>query len=250
MRKIIILAVVCLSLVGVVCAQDAVPTEIMQRTFLIRNDAASTYGTAFLVDHKGIAYLVTARHMVEGLPVTKATIGVWQDNTWKSMQTVKTLFPKSDEVDIAVLKLDQKVPTPFSIQPQDDTSGPTMGQPLWFLGYPFQLGTTFGPGAHWDGGAPFIKRGTMSALDGSNQDAIVYYIDGFNNPGFSGGPILYWSFSKHAYKILGVVKGFRPEAAQMVVNGRPVDTAVMVNSGILIAYHIKHAVDAMEADDK
>jgi hypothetical protein len=139
MRKIIILAVVCLLLVGAVCAQDAVPTEIMQRTFLIKNDAANTYGTAFLVDHKGIAYLVTARHMVEGLPVTKATIGVWQDNTWKSMQTVKTLFPKSDEADIAVLKLDQKVSTPFSIQPQDDTSGPTMDSPCGFSDTPSSL---------------------------------------------------------------------------------------------------------------
>jgi S1-C subfamily serine protease len=251
MRKTIILAVVCLSLVvGVVCAQDAVPVEIMQRTLLIKNDAANKYGTAFFVDHKGVAYLVTARHMVEGLPATKATIGVWKDNTWKSLQTVKTLFPKSNEVDIAVLKLDEKVPTPFPIQPHDDTAGPTMGQSLWFLGYPFQLGTTFSPNAHWDGGTPFIKRGTMSALNGSNPDAIVYYIDGFNNPGFSGGPILYWSFSKHVYQILGVVKGFKPEAAQIVVNGQPVDTQVMVNSGILIAYDIKHAVDAIDADNK
>ena len=212
MRRIITLAVVCLSLVGVICAQDAVPTEIMQRTFLIRNDAANKYGTAFLVDRNGVEYLVTARHMVEGLPVTKATIGVWKDNTWKNLQTVKTLFPKSDEVDIAVLKLDEKVSTPFSIQPTDDTSGPTMGQPLWFLGYPFQLGTTLSPGAHWDGGTPFIKRGTMSAFNGSNPDAIVYYIDGFNNPGFSGGPIIYFSFTKHVYQLLGVVKGFRSEA--------------------------------------
>lgn len=57
MRKIIILAV-CLSLVGVVCAQDAVPTEIMQRTLLIKNDAANKYGTAFLIDRKGVSPIV------------------------------------------------------------------------------------------------------------------------------------------------------------------------------------------------
>jgi hypothetical protein len=29
-----------------------------------------------------------------------------------------------------------------------------------------------------------------------------------------------------------------------------VDTQLLVNSGILIAYSIKHAIDAIEADDK
>lgn len=250
MPKTITLAVACISLICAVCvAQDAVPTEILQRTFLIKNDAASKYGTGFLLDHKGTAYLVTARHMVEKLPVNKAVLGVWKDNTWKSLQTIKTLFPKSDQVDIAVLKLDEKLPTPYSIQPMGDTGGVTMGQQLWFLGYPFQIGTTFSPGAQWNGGAPFIKRGTMSALDGSNPDALIYYIDGFNNPGFSGGPIVYWSFSKHTYEIAGVVKGYKPEAAQVMVNGQPVDTQVMVNSGILIAYHIKYAIAAIEADN-
>ena len=33
-----------------------------------------------------------------------------------------------------------------------------------------------------------------------------------------------------------------------MVNGQPVDTQVMVNSGILIAYSIKHAFDAIDAD--
>jgi hypothetical protein len=32
----------------------------------------------------------------------------------------------------------------------------------------------------------------MSAIDARNPEAVVLYIDGFNNPGFSGGPIIYW----------------------------------------------------------
>ena len=30
----------------------------------------------------------------------------------------------------------------------------------------------------------------MSALVGTDPDAVVLFIDGFNNPGFSGGPIV------------------------------------------------------------
>ncbi len=32
----------------------------------------------------------------------------------------------------------------------------------------------------------------MSAIDATHPDAVVIYIDGFNNPGFSGGPIVFW----------------------------------------------------------
>jgi len=35
-------------------------------------------------------------------------------------------------------------------------------------------------------------------IDGTDANAVVLYIDGFNNPGFSGGPIVYWDFGKHA----------------------------------------------------
>ncbi len=57
-----------------------------------------------------------------------------------------------------------------------------MGQQVWFLGYPYGLGSHFPNGEF-----PFIKRGTMSAIDSTNPHAVVLYVDGFNNPGFSGG---------------------------------------------------------------
>jgi hypothetical protein len=87
----------------------------------------------------------------------------------------------------------------------------------------------------------------MSAIDSLNKSAIVYYIDGFNNPGFSGGPIVFWDFSLHKYEILGVVQGYREEAAKTIVNGQQVDTTYLVNSGILISYTIVHAMDAIKA---
>lgn len=234
----------------VACAQDAVPIEILKRTWLIKNDAIQETGTGFVVDHKGAAYLITARHMVRGLPATNATIEIKEGSEWKPHHTVKTLFPKSDDVDIAVLKLNEKVPKPFEIKTDQKGAAYTFGQQVWFLGYPYQMGTEFGDVKYWGGGAPFIKRGTMSAVDVRNKDAVVFYIDGFNNPGFSGGPIVYWDIGLHKYEILGVVKGYREETAKVLVNGQHMDTQWLVNSGILIAYSIKHANEAIEADDK
>ena len=61
---------------------------------------------------------------------------------------------------------------------------------------------------------------------------------------------MYWDFSRRKHVIAGVVKGYKPESAKVEVNGQPVDTQLLVNSGILIAYSIKHADEAIEADDK
>ena len=217
--------------------QDAVPGEMLGRTLPIK--VGDTYGTAFALDYGGKLYIVTARHVVAGLPPGKATIQVRKSNNWIDINTVKTLFPKSDAVDIAVFETDEKVAQAFQIK-STELGGVTMGQQVWFLGYPYGLGS------HWSSTeAPFIKRGTMSAIDATNPDAVVLYIDGFNNPGFSGGPILYWDFSKHAYGIVGVVQGYKEDTAKVVVNGKHVDTQLLVNSGILVGYSIEHAIQAI-----
>ena len=236
-RTLITVAVALLS-VGAL-AQDAVPTEILDRTIFIK--AGNSSGTAFAVDYQGKMYLVTARHVVADLPTTNATIQVWKDEQWEDYRTARTIFPTSSDVDIAVFETDEKVATPYTIRPNDGTGGVTMGQQVWFLGYPF------GISSHFQGGkrAPFMKRGTMSAVDATHPDAVVIYIDGFNNPGFSGGPIIFWDFSKHTYELLAVVQGYKEDSAKVVVNGQHLDTQLLVNTGILTAYSIKHAMDAI-----
>jgi trypsin-like peptidase len=227
-------------------AQDAVPDEILQRTLAIQFGNGG--GTAFSIDYHGKLYLVTARHVVEGLPESNGTIQILRPDGWKNYHIVKTLFPPSRDADIAVLETDEKAAQPYLVAVSGKDEGPTMGQHVWFLGYPFRerLHSHFGNSKE----APFIKRGTMSAIDSSDPNAVVEYIDGFNNEGFSGGPIVYWEFSKRSYRIVGVVRGYKPEAAKTLVNGVPIDTALLVNSGILIGYSIEHAIQAIEQANK
>jgi hypothetical protein len=239
-------AVVLLCHTYTLLAQDAVPIEILQRTVFIK--VGDVTGTAFAIDYRSRIYLVTARHVVAGVPESNATIQVRRTERWEDLHTVKTLFPPSIEVDIAVFETDEKVLQPFKVTTQGKTGGVTMGQQVWFLGYPFGIGSHVGN----DKGTfiPFMKRGTMSAIDSTNPDAVVLYIDGFNNPGFSGGPILFWSFSGQAYEILGVVKGYKEDTAKVLVNGVHVDTQLLVNSGILIGYSIKHALQAIDKGEE
>jgi hypothetical protein len=239
MKKVSLLCfVLWLVLIGIAHAQDAVPFEILSRTFMIK--VGNEVGTAFKVDYQGKVFLVTARHLAAGLPETAATFQFFQSGGWQDFHTLKTLFPHSNDVDIAVFETNEKLAQPYVIE-CTGTSGATMGQQVFFLGFPYGISSHFAHGEM----VPFIKRGTMSAFDATNRDAIVLYIDGFNNPGFSGGPIIYWSFEKHTYGILGVVKGFREDSAKVVVNGQHVDTNVLVNSGILVGYSIDHAIQAI-----
>ena len=83
-----------------------------------------------------------------------------------------------------------------------------MGQQLWFLGYPFGISSHFRDGKR----APFMKRGTLSAIDATAPDAVVVYLDGFNNPYFGrpGGPLgFFQSHLQDSCSSTGVQRGFR-----------------------------------------
>lgn len=86
----------------------------------------------------------------------------------------------------------------------------------------------------------------MSAIDFSNKDAIVLYVDGHNNPGFSGGPIVFWDKKIKKFKIGGVIKGYRHEKSKIVDNDLDTGLQTYTNTGIIIGFSIKHAVDAIK----
>ena len=245
LRSIATVMLAALSIACYLTAQDAVPNEIIRRTFIIKTSDGNSFGTAFAMDYKNKLYIVTARHVAAGYPETNAMVQIRRDNMWQTVHTVRILHPPSNDVDIAIFETEQVVEKPFEIAPAGKTGAVTLGQQVWFLGFPHGLGSRSNNLEF-----PFIKKGTMSAVDSTNPDSFVLYIDGFNNPGFSGGPILFWDFSQQKYMILGVVQGFKNENAKMIVNGQQVDTPVSVNSGILAGYHIEHACQAIEASLK
>ena len=59
--------------------------------------------------------------------------------------------------------------------------------------------------------------------------------------------MVYWDFRSRAYRIIGVVQGFRNDTAKLLVNGQQIDTNVLVNSGILTAYSISHVIETLTA---
>jgi hypothetical protein len=128
----------CATLMGAL-AQDAVPIEILNRTIFIK--VGKEAGSAFTIDYLGKLYLVTARQVVSGVPEINAIIQVRRADKWEDYRTLRTLYPASSDVDIAVFETDEKLSQPFKITPMGETNGVTFGQELWFIGYPFGLGS-------------------------------------------------------------------------------------------------------------
>jgi hypothetical protein len=113
--------------------RDYFPAEMLSRTFFIK--LGDVKGTAFSVDYQGKMYIITARHVVAGVPAREATIQIWQQEQWKDYHTVKTILPSSDDVDIAIFETNEKVEQPYRVTVNvTDNSG--LAQQVWFFGYP------------------------------------------------------------------------------------------------------------------
>ena len=87
-------------------------------------------------------------------------------------------------------------------------AGIIFGQDVCFLGFPYCLHTELGE-VNRNFPLPFIKKSTFSASDDKWN---VLYLDGDNNPGFSGGPVVFLQQQKPSKKssVAGVILDFHP----------------------------------------
>lgn len=244
MRRLAIVAA-CLYMLGNVSScfaqSNGIPMGFLAQTFYLKN--GNSTGSCFAVDYRGKKYLITARHVVEGLPAKNAKLQVYRSAEWKEF-SANIILPANKDIDIAVLTSEQ-LGIASAWNPDLTINSPALGGQVYFVGYPFGLHSLFNNGEY----LPLVKVGVLSGLDNAQSDDAVYYIDGFNNPGFSGGPVIYNDNVKHEWHIFAVVKGYVNDVIKAKVKGKDIDTALLVNSGILLAYPIDYALKAIDANE-
>ncbi|HWM91163.1 MAG TPA: serine protease [Thermoanaerobaculia bacterium] len=234
----------------VASSQAQVPTSnVIYRVLRIRTPTDT--GSAFTIEVDGKQYLITARHLLEGFG-SEGEVELWMEGRW-SRFPARAMYPAKESVDIAALDLGRPVTVTFPLDPT--AGGLTLGQQVYFLGYPFGLGTqgSSAPAPPGFGEIPFLKSGIVSAIDDRDLEASLLYLDGHNNPGFSGGPIVFWHSESGRFRIAGVVRGYRNEALPVVKRKNlddpraPAhnDLYTRANSGIVIGYDIRHIIDAI-----
>ena len=125
-----------------------------------------------------------------------------------------------------------------------------MAQQVFFLGFPFGL-TGSAEEINRNFPLPLVKTGIVSGFDFAR--ASKFWIDGHNNPGFSGGPVVFMPHELRQsgsaeYKIAGVIRGYWPSRKKVYDNSNQEIGYVKENSGIILAHGIKHVVDLIESN--
>jgi hypothetical protein len=194
-----------------------VTRNVLERVLNVRVNAGTIHegtATAFTIDVDGREYLMTAKHVVQGLK-DEDKIDVYMNNGWASL-TVKILRC-DDPIDIAVLIPPHQLTVNFDLLADRKFF---FGQDAYFLGFPYGLKSFAGGGANGPYPIAIIKRGAISGtliLDLAKKAEMIL-LDGYNNPGFSGGPIVYRDLNQGdvVMKVVGVVSGFKPEVVPVM----------------------------------
>jgi hypothetical protein len=216
-------------------AQHEVPNEIFQRTLLIRS--GDEQATALKLDQGGRIYLVTTRRLGKHLPPNNAVVQVWHNPTWIDLQTVRTIFPASKDVDLATLETSEQIARPYAVVKGSEVL--TSGQQVWFIGsYPAitaqQVRTNSQNASRPVAPTmlPFIKIGTISAINPTQPDSFEIHSRGAWNLLIASGPIVYWSPGHRDYEILGVIKRNERDAVDAPLKSNPPEKVVL--SGIVV----------------
>ena len=227
-------------------------TNILQKTFLIRQ--GNGCGTAFAIESGDREYLITARHV---LPENSQPVDILHEEQWKPLP-VTGIYHHPGGPDVAVMTLGQQIAPNHPAEPT--LSGVVLGQEVLMVGFPFGWHhTQFNINNGYP--IPFVKAAILSAL--IFKETTIAYLDGHNNPGFSGGPLLAEHLPsknpKCGPKIIGVVSGFWPERTPHPseighlpehIGPYPVpeDHIHLANSGFILGYGINHVLEVVEAN--
>jgi hypothetical protein len=216
-----------------------ITANVYNRVFFIK---AEDYGTAFAIDHGGKQYLVTAKHLVN--TEKQETIKFFFNRKWVDI-AAELIGLGGGETDIAVFCVNALLCTKdFSLEPSSKDI--VISQDVFFVGYPYKMWTDAGEALNGRP-CPFVKKGLLSSSFVGDDGVPRLYIDALNNPGFSGGPIVFQPPGRTDFKIAGVVSKFKIEFEKVIdPMGDHTEMTVAYNTGFLVGYDISKAIEIIE----
>ncbi len=256
-----ILAFVGFVVLAAAAAAQSMPTSnILTRVLMVQSQYG--FGTIFSVDVGNREYWITAKHVLTGAEhppygsIHSKTVSLQILNPGASgeqwLPEDFSVIDTGKNIDIVVLAPSRVLlPTAPPSEPLD-SSGVSIGADCSFLGFPFGGGwrARLSDGSYW---MPFSKHCTVSA---DTDEPRIWVLDGINNPGFSGGPVVFNTGTEQ--KIIAVISAYRTEPAEIVSafqetlhpdgsskRNKKQIVGVNVNSGFIIAYDIGYALVAI-----
>jgi hypothetical protein len=213
-----------------------ITSNVIHRVFRIR--FKESRGSAFAIDVDGRQYLVTAKHLVPSL-TDSGELEIYSNGGW-TRAACRLVGHADGDLDVSTLAVDQRL-TPSELPVGLAMAGLFYGQDAYFLGFPYGDLTRYGFGPEGYP-LPFVKKAIVSCFDGG-----LMYLDGHNNPGFSGGPVVYLSPGERDFRIAGVISGFRYENEPVFAGETATALTYQYNTGIVLAHSIEYAVSLAKA---
>lgn len=212
-----------------------VTSNAIQRTVHIR--FAGQIATAFFMDVESRQYLVTAKHVIPDIQGA-VVISILHDNDWRDVDA-RLVGHALGEADISVLALPYRIAGADLVLPPD-AAGLTVGHDVYFLGFPFGLfGNMGAANNHYP--LPFVKRATVSCFEHNRHGLHRIFLDGNNNPGFSGGPVVFSLPGTNELRVAGVISGYRYEDQPVFHGAESLPLSTRHNTGIIFSYGIGYA---------
>jgi hypothetical protein len=211
-----------------------ITTNILQRTFYIRNQ--QYLGAGFTFEKNDSQYLASVSHT---FPFTEhgqqIEFSIMRGADWVTMSGNILKHPNPD-VDIVIIALTSDISPrlPITLAMQELI----LGREAFFLGFP--LGNFMEDTQYLNDGypIPFVKKGIVSTMPIKKNDLLLFYLDGINNPGFSGGPCVFPRVGAGGPIVCGIIKGYLPQKIE--VNTPFGDYGFNANSGLIEVHSINH----------
>jgi hypothetical protein len=250
-----------LAFASITFAQSTPTNNVLTRMTIIKSRYGS--GTAFSIDVDQREYWITAKHILTGAKhppygvVTRKSESLSlldpgaQEERWTPVKFF--VIDAGKDIDIVILA----PPTPVLRNPlpsvKTTLGGTFLGGDCEFLGFPSATGSAWAAPMpdgkfYW---MPYVKHCYVSSLPSVGTRVLV--LDGVNNPGFSGGPVV--SRTGPDQQIIAVVSGIVTEPSEVLpslVPKKPPNASaqqrkekVEANSGFIIAYAIDSAIEAI-----
>ena len=221
-----------------------ITTNVYKRTFHIK--CGGSIATAFSLDVDQRFYLITASHCI---PTRNAKrVEIHKDGRWHDLDVTEVGRIDGDH-DICVLAPDKFISPEFNLPASSHGIG--LSQNVYFLGFPYGFRTDDKGNTNDGFPLPFIKGGLLSSIrpEGGCQ---AIYVDGHNNAGFSGGPLVFTEngtrpTTANPFRVAGVVTSY-PAIREPVFDQAGNDTGYHIrnNPGIVRATAIKHVIELIE----
>lgn len=213
-----------------------ITANVVHRIFRIK--VGESEGTAFTIDVGDREYLITAKHVVDNIS-EEQDIQLFSNGKWIDLH-VHLVGHASSDVDISVLAT-RTLLTPANLPMPATSNGVIYGQDVHFLGFPYGYLGKYSFGAQGYP-LPFVKRATVSLLDDK-----LFLLDGHNNPGFSGGPVVFRRPNEHQFSVAAVVSGYRYVDEPIHGSSEAGQLTYQYNTGIVEAYSIDLAFEPITA---